>query len=409
MKNSNVGKGLLMWSCAALFYGFQFIIRVSPGSMVNEMMTTLAIDACILGSIISAYYYGYAFMQIPAGLLIDRVGARLPLTVACILCAGGCFIFSYSNHLILLTIGRLLMGIGSAFGLLSCIKISSVWLPPRFLTLFVGLALVIGTTGAVGGGYPLTLLINIYGWQKANLFLGIFSLVFATATFLLVKDSSPPSRSTEPKESTLISLKGILSNPQTWFFGLYGMLMYTPLSAFADLWGPPFIQSLYQVDALTAAQVISVFYIGVGIGGPVWSMVLTYFQKYRITMLMSAFLSCLIFVVLFYFPPQSFFQANALYAFAGFLTSGQFVAFGGVTDINLRTRTAAASGTHNMLCMLSGVILQPLIGQCLNWVTCGNGYCALDYQKSLFLIPLCLMGACLTVFFIKEVYNREEK
>ncbi len=97
------------------------------------------------------------------------------------------------------------------------------------------------------------------------------------------------------------------------------------------------------------------------------------------------------------------------------MSSGQFVAFGGVADINLRSRTAAASGTHNMLCMLSGVILQPLIGYFLRLSSGGkiiNGeyvYSTQDFHIALGVIPVCMCLAVLVVFFIREIYVVESK
>jgi sugar phosphate permease len=411
MKNMPI-KGLIMWFCAALFYGFQFIIRVSPSVMANDLMHTLAVDAAVLGVIVSFYYYGYSGMQIPTGILIDRIGVRRPLTVACLLCSLGAVIFAYSTSIPLLATGRLLMGIGSAFGLLSCIKISSLWLHPRLLTFFVGMALIIGTLGAVGGVYPLALLIDKYDLKTANLILASLSALLAVSAWTVVRDNQHSQEITSNKEPLLFTLRDILRNPQTWLFGFYGMLMYTPLSGFADLWGVSFISKLYVLDRTTAGQAISFFYVGVGLGAPVWSGVLNYLESYKNTMLISSVGTLAFFVILLYFPPNSFDLVKWLYFLGGFISSGQFVAFGGVADINLRTRTATASGTHNMLCMLSGVILQPLIGALLDFsagtankaANIAHDYSLHDFQIALLIVPLCLLGAVFMVFFIKEAY-----
>lgn len=411
-------KGLIMWFCAALFYGFQFIVRVSPGVMAEDLMTTLSVDACILGVLASAYYYGYAGMQIPAGILIDRIGVRHPLSVACILCALGCFIFATSTDLSVLTIGRFLMGIGSAFGLLSCIKVSSEWLPPKLLTFFVGMALIIGTTGAVGGTRPLSMLLDAYDWQTVNLILGVISTLIAVLAFSVVRSKPITTQSKDlPKENIFYAIRGILQNPQTWLFGLYGMLMYAPLSGFADLWGVPYLTKLFNTDRTTAAEAIAYFYIGVGIGGPAWSGVLAFFQSYRWTMAVSAVSTGILFIIMIFYPPKSFAITEWLYLFAGFLSSGQFVAFGGVADINLRSRTATASGTHNMLCMISGVILQPLLGYILrlssgttaDGATGEASYSIDDFRIALLIIPACLITASFIVLFIKEIYKKDVK
>ena len=66
----------LIWVVAALFYAYEFFIRISPAVMVNSLMHSFALDAAALGSLSAFYYYAYACMQIPVGMLLDRYGIR---------------------------------------------------------------------------------------------------------------------------------------------------------------------------------------------------------------------------------------------------------------------------------------------------------------------------------------------
>lgn len=403
-----------MWLCAALFYGFQFILRVSPGVMADDLMVNLGVDACALGTLISVYYIGYSGMQIPAGILIDKFGVKNPLAIACLLCGFGCFIFSMSDNLYFLAGGRFLIGIGSAFGLLSCIKIASIWIHPKLLTLFVGLALIVGTTGAVSGNYPLSLMLEAYDWRFVNIILGVISSIIAAISWFVILDGKSSDKSLHvSREPLLLSLKTIISKPQTWVFGLYGMMMYAPLSGFGDLWGIPFVMKLYNLDKSEASKALSYFYIGVGVGSPLWSVILTYLQSYKKTMILSAVGSFLFMTYIIYAAPESYGIALILYFCAGLMCAGQFVAFGGVADINERHRTATASGFHNMLCMISGVILQPLIGKLLVLSSCTRDidnnivYSVKDFYFGLATMPIATFVAIASVFFIKEVYNAQ--
>ena len=93
-------KAVTIWLCTAFFYLYQFVIRVSPQAIVNDMMCSLGMDACVLGGVISLYYYGYSSMQIPAGLVLDRVGVRRPLFLCCLMCAAGALIFATSKDIL---------------------------------------------------------------------------------------------------------------------------------------------------------------------------------------------------------------------------------------------------------------------------------------------------------------------
>lgn len=420
MQQSNSSlRGFFMWFCAALFYGFQFILRVSPSVMAQDLMSALAIEACTLGTIASFFYWGYTLMQIPAGLLLDIIGPKKPLCLACILCFLGALLFAGGQHISLLSLGRFLIGVGSAFGFLTCIRIASTWFSSEKLAIFVGFTLAIGTAGGTSGGLPLAMLVQATNWQTTIYILAGISLVLAIIIWLVIADEQPShkKRAQNVSHKPLFSLKDItasileiMKNPQTWLFGAYGFLMYIPLSGFADLWGVPYLMQAFNVEREVAAGALSTFYVGVGIGGPLWSWILTFFKSYRRSMIVSAFVTFLFLSMVIYFPHLPFSAVYSLFFIAGAASSGQFLAFASVADINDRDRAATASGVHNMLCMFSGILMQPVIGAVLDFVWNGERiagtpyYSLADYHLALSIVPLSLVLAGLCVILIRETY-----
>jgi len=420
MKQPNSSlRGFFMWFCAAIFYGFQFILRVSPSVMAQDLMSSLAIDACTLGTIASFFYWGYTIMQIPAGLLLDVIGPKKPLILGCTLCFLGALLFAGGQHISLLSLGRFLIGVGSAFGFLTCIRIASTWFSADKLAIFVGFTLAIGTAGGTSGGLPLALLIQATDWQTTIYILAGISLVLAIIIWLMIADKAPSVESLKENAGTKPTLSlghitnsilEIVRNPQTWFFGAYGFLMYIPLSGFADLWGVPYLMQAFNVDRAVAAGALSTFYVGVGIGGPLWSWILTFLKSYRRAMIVSAIVTFLFLTIVIYTPHLPFSAVYSLFFIAGAASSGQFLAFASVTDLNSRDRAATASGVHNMLCMFSGILMQPVIGAVLDLVWSGERiagspyYSLTDYHLALAIVPLSLILAGLCVLFIRETY-----
>ena len=47
----------------------------------------------MLGNLSAAYFYGYAGMQVPVGMMLDRFGPRRLMTIAALLCAAGAAMF----------------------------------------------------------------------------------------------------------------------------------------------------------------------------------------------------------------------------------------------------------------------------------------------------------------------------
>lgn len=66
----------LIWCIAALFYFYEFFLQVSPNVMVPELMSSFHVTAASLGNLAAFYFYAYAIMQIPAGVLLDFFGPR---------------------------------------------------------------------------------------------------------------------------------------------------------------------------------------------------------------------------------------------------------------------------------------------------------------------------------------------
>ncbi|MCB1084977.1 MAG: MFS transporter, partial [Chlamydiia bacterium] len=90
-------------------------------------------------------------MQIPVGLLMDRLGARRLLSFAAFACGLGSFLFAASYSIVPAEGGRFLMGIGGSFAFVGMIYVCSHWFPANKLALLVGIGNSIGMLVAFPG------------------------------------------------------------------------------------------------------------------------------------------------------------------------------------------------------------------------------------------------------------------
>lgn len=137
-----IPRGWVAVSCGALFYCYQFALRVSPNVMHNELMHDFAINATAFGTMIAFYSWSYAGVQIPLGIALDRLGPGILLTWASLICALSCFIFSISTSAYVASFALFLMGLGSAGGFLGSIKLGTVWFPPSHLARVIALIML---------------------------------------------------------------------------------------------------------------------------------------------------------------------------------------------------------------------------------------------------------------------------
>lgn len=411
----------VVWSAPVLFYFYQFTIRVSPSVLADHIMADLGLHATAMGALASWYYIGYTSMQIPAGLLIDRVGVRIPLSIATLMCVIGCYFFSVSDSVAVMSAGRLMMGVGSALGFLSCVKTASLWFSPQRLGLIIGLTMTIGTMGGIFGAMPLSELVEYTGWRNSVQGLGLVGLLLVAYALFVIKDSQQSPYYSQADHSDkhwllpiLSALKEILTNKYTYVYGIYGGMMYVHLSGFADLWGPTYIAQTYNTDISVSAGAISMLYFGVAVGAPLSAVLADYLKSYRTVFFIAAVGAGLILTLQLYIVHLPFDMLWPMYFLVGMFSGAQFLAFAAVCTGNDHNKTGAAAGIQNMMCMASGIIFQPLIGYLLdyNWdgkiVDNTPFYAVSDYNLALSVLPVSLLVAAVCCFFMKESHQSEE-
>jgi sugar phosphate permease len=418
----NLSKSWLIWGCAALFYCYQFMLRGSPNVMADDLMIAFQVDACSLGILSGCYYNTYSALQVPGGTLMDFFKPRRVLTFAAIICSLGTLLFSMADSIYIAAFGRALIGVGSAMGFLSCLKLGTLWFPAHKLPLIVGLTVALGTVGGVSAGYPLAWLVEGYGWRHAMWLVAFAGFGLAALGWSFVRDTPPADLEKEvlkshgdsdahlPQSGLLTSIIEVIRKPQSWIIAAYGGLMYVPLSGFTDLWGTPYLMTAYQLDKPTAATINSVMLVGLGLGSPLFSFLCNYIKAYKTTVFISSIGALVFLSAVFYIPGMPLWLLILCLGLAGFFLGGQFLAFSMTCALNPLCASATAGGFHNMVCMLSGVIFMPFIGWLLDSAWQGgfaNGvrvYAITEYTFALSSITIALVIAALVIIPIKEKY-----
>ena len=255
--------GILMWSAAVLFYLYQYILRVSPGGMMEEVMGGFQIDAHWFGILCSAATYFYAALQVPAGMLSDLFGARRMILISIIACVAGITLFSTTDNFWIAYVGRILIGSGSACAFLCVSKISSDWFPVDKKTIMFALTVTMGTLGAMFGGKPIVYLTNSYGWQQTLQFLAALGVgILIINYFFLSPNKGPYGGDIEDKRETMIGILAVFKSKFCWMYAIVALGIYLSISVFADLWGVSFLVLKYGLTREDAAFVNSIIYFG---------------------------------------------------------------------------------------------------------------------------------------------------
>lgn len=411
VKNQPLWHSWLALLMGGMFYCYQFLVRVSPNVMTDELMSSFAIDAAGLSFVLMWYYAGYVGMQIPLGVLMDKLGARRIVAAGAILCGLSTYLFSISATPYLAAAARFMIGIGSACGYIGTLKLGSQWFTREKMPLVVGVTMTLGTVGASIGGLPLEYLNANVGWQHSLLFIAFIGLMIGACVLLLI-GKHPPHPAPVPEDQHILEdLFAIVKMPQAWLFAVFAMLMYLPLTLIGDLWGISFLEKKNQIPEAEATLPVLCMFIGVAVGSPVFAWLTDLWKSRKKPMILGALATLVIYLVIMYVPITSIVLVCGLFFLAGFFFNGQPIAFTCICEIMPLHASGVAIGFVNMIVMLSGFIFLPIVGQILVsfWDgTMVNGvpaYSASDFQIALTVIPLCLGLALLLAKGIEETFH----
>lgn len=398
--------------CAAIFYFYQFIIRVFPNIMTEELMQAFSIDATGLGTLSAAYYIAYASVLIPLGVLMDRIGPRRLLTLAGFMCALGCGMFSFASGFWMPCLARFFMGLGAACGFLGCLKLGTLWFHPRHMGKVIAVTLAFGTTGAMFGGAPLELLNNTVGWQMTLQILALVGLSISALIFAFVRDGpeDKPINGADEDEHIFSGLKQVLLTPQVWFLALFGMLMYIPMVILGDLWGVGFVEKYYGVNQKVAASVVAAMWIGAAVGSPIFTTLSDEWARRRSPMILCVTGALVVHILVFWVSGIPLLLMYVLFFLIGLFYTGKALTFASVTEIIPRSASGVAIGVTNMVVMTSGIIAHPLVGWLVDhhW----NGvmldgvplYSIHDYRFALSILPISMGLSLLLMQVIRETH-----
>lgn len=410
-----------VWGIAALFVFYQFLIQASPGVMVPELIRSFQIDAFKVSVLSAMYFIPYVLLQMPAGALVDRFGARRLLVTGMIGCSVMTLVFALSQWYWLANTSRMFTGLFAAPGIVACLYLAGRWFPPQRFALLIGLTETVGMLGAAIGEPSLSIgLHTSLGWRGAMLICAILGIVLTVVAWFLVRDK--PSWQTdefpanEPPKSKLNfwqTLMAVLRLPSAWLLGFYTGLAFAAINMFAALWSIPYLEAYYQLDETTASFITSLIYWGAAIGAPLFGWLSERMGRRKPLMWFGAFGTFVCVTLVLYGPRLPLYDVVAAYFLIGILCSSYMLSFAVMRDITRENLRATAMGFTNMFCsILGGIFMQPLAGLLLEYKRAGHvvkgvaTYTLQDYHFALSILPIGMLIAFFLVFFIPETYCR---
>jgi len=161
-----------------------------------------------LGLIFSSFFLGIGVVQVPAGLIAARIGARRTAIVGVALASASALLSGLAVNIYELVLFRGLVGMGMAFVYAPAITLIAKYMRTGSTGLGVGLYNSVFQLGGAAGLFVWAILDELVGWRSSLVFSGALGL----ATVLLLMIFLPRQEDAESFQLSISGLRRTLLN-----------------------------------------------------------------------------------------------------------------------------------------------------------------------------------------------------
>lgn len=386
----------------AFGYVVVYFHRLCPAVVALEMMRDLRSDGTLLGLLGSAYFYPYAIMQLPAGLLSDSWGPRRSITVFFGIAFAGSLLLGFAPNLASAVAGRILVGLGVSMLFVPTMKILAEWFEARRFATMAGILMAMGGIGSLIAASPLAALSSWIGWRGSFAAVGVVTLLLGLAVWFVVRDSPadlgfprPDDALAErPKPVGLVAGMRIVASTRAfwplagWFF--FSMAIFF---SFAGLWGGPYLMQVYGLSKARAGSILSMCAVGMIIGSPALSHLSNRVFLARKPVLVLSSLFSLAIIGTFCVATESLpiWSMYALCLGMGIFTSAIVtIGFTMAKELFPVNMAGTSTGTANLFPFAGGAVFQPVVGMILEANgKSGGAFTVPGYRQAFLALTVC--------------------
>ncbi|WP_250517782.1 MFS transporter [Caballeronia sp. INDeC2] len=401
------------WVVVALCFlaiAINYIDRANLAVAGTEIQRELHIGPAEMGLLLSGFFWTYAFMQMPAGWFIDKIGSRIALPLAVGWWSVATAITAGVSSVAAMFGCRLLLGIGEAGAYPACSKLVAQWFRPEqraFATSIYDSGARVGSALSIP---VVALIVGTLGWKAAFLLTGLLGLVWVLGWFLIYRN---PEEETAPQAQAVHSVDAQNAEAITWgslfkHRTLWGMMLgffcFNLANYFFITWFPSYLIQAhgFSLKALgTLGMLPGLAAIPAGwLGGYVSDMLFR-----RGWSLTAARKTCMVAGMLTSSAiTMSAFTSNIYLVMTFFCISYGSLAFTGASIWALpadvaptKRHVASIGGIQNFASNLAGIVITTFTGVMV------------EITKGSFTIPLllaggsCLLGAFSYLFIVGKI------
>ena len=251
-------QSVLIITIFILGYLLAIIFRSINGILAPNLIADINLTASSLGFLTSTLLIAHALAQIPLGVYLDSHGPKKVQITLLLLAAFGCIIFALSSNIYVMTLARLIIGVGFSGSLMSGFRAVSMYLKPENAALGNGIIMSAGQVGLLVTSWPTEYLLNFFSWRGTYGVFIIIIFIVVFLTYILIPKQGYTDNS-KPVIDRLRDLKIVLRDPSIWRLGPLVWITGGSHIALLTLWAGPWFSNVanYSRDDVATGLTIN--------------------------------------------------------------------------------------------------------------------------------------------------------
>ena len=417
------GQAWINWILGVLFVVFVFTLQTGYAITNVAMGKDLEISLAQIGFIGTIYTWAFAIAQFGSGSILDKLGTRWVLPIACAIVTLGAFLFAYAPGAKVLVVSQVLMAVGGSFGFVGAGFVGGQWFAPLKYGFMFCLVQFVASLSAIAGQATIGTLIQNNSWDTIITGMAITGLILTVVMFVVMRDPVKEGQTALKwvglksfMDELLESLREVMAIRETWINALIGGATFGSMLSLGVVWGPRYLISGGMEEA-AAFNVSSVMWLGLAFGAPVFGWLSDLMKKRKTPMFFGCVVQTVAIVVILMQPTMSSTEASVWFFIWGFMSGGSMLNFPIGADLVKPALIGTSAAVVNAIQFIIGGILMAVPGRVLSGVgliahfrnTTAHKEVALsgsivDYQWALSILPVTLGIALVLFYFLKETY-----
>ena len=357
----------VVWSVGLLAYIVAVLDRTTLGVSGLQAAHRFGASPGVLSTFVVLQVVVYAAAQVPAGVLLDKLGSKTLIVAGGVLMATGQLILALTTSLPAAIGARAVLGLGDALTFISVLRLVPHWFAPRRVPLVTQLTGICGQLGQVLSAVPFLAVLTGGGWKIAYTAVAALGLLSVALTLSLVHDTPQGGIARDEKtdlRATLANVKTVWLRPGTRLGFFTHMGTQFSVTVFALMWGVPYLTAAQGVSTAAAGALLSVSVATAIVAGIVIGVLTARYPLRRSWMVLTIIASnAAIWTVVLALPVRSpLWLLTLLVVVISVGGPGSMVGFDFARTFNPRATLGTAQGMVNMGGFVASLVIMQAMG-----------------------------------------------